>query len=88
MALNCTLEQEIDVMNRSIFTGCTALAVLLLATACTRQVETPLDKAIDSTKDALDIRDHEKLKDAGEEARDAVKDAAAGVKDAAKEAIK
>jgi hypothetical protein len=81
-----TLEQEKHVMNRSIVTRCAVLVIVLLAAACTRQESTPLDKAVNSAKDALDMRDHEKLKDAGEEARDAVKDAATGVKDAAREA--
>jgi hypothetical protein len=61
----------------------TMLTAALLATGCAKK-ESAVDKAVDSTKDALNIRDHEKLKDAGEEAKDAVNDAADGVKDAAK----
>jgi hypothetical protein len=55
------------------------LAALLLA-ACEKQ--TPVERAVDKTKDALDIRDHEKLKDAGEDVKDAAKDLKQGVKDA------
>ena len=58
------------------------LASVLFAAGCQKK-ESTVDKAIDSTKDALDIREHEKLKDAGEDAKDAVHDAAEGVKDAA-----
>jgi hypothetical protein len=58
------------------------LASTLFAVGCQKK-ESSVDKAVDSTKDALDIRDHEKLKDAGEDAKEAVRDAADGVKDAA-----
>jgi hypothetical protein len=60
-----------------------ALSTCVLAGGCAKK-ETPVEKAVDGTKDALDIRDHEKLKDGAEDARDAVKDTAEGVKDAAK----
>ncbi len=59
------------------------LAAALSASGCAKK-ESPVDKAVDSTKDALNIRDHEKLKDAGEDAKDAVDNAAEGIKDAAK----
>ena len=62
-----------------------ALATLLSA-GCAQEHKDPIDRAVDNTKDALDIRDHEKLKDAAESAGDAAKDAAAGVKDAAQDA--
>jgi hypothetical protein len=62
-----------------------ALSSVLLAAGCAKK-EGPLDKAVDNTKDALDIRDHEKAKDAAEDVRDAAKDAAAGIKDAAHDA--
>jgi hypothetical protein len=57
------------------------LSAALLASSCARN-ESSVDKAVESTKDALDMRDHEKLKDAGEDVQDAVNDAAEGVKDA------
>jgi len=66
-------------------TGTLVVAVLasaLFAAGCQKK-ESTVDKAIDGTKDALDIRDHEKLKDAGEDAKDAMNEAADGVKDAA-----
>ena len=59
-----------------------ALSAVLMASGCEKK--TPVDKAVDSTKDALNMRDHEKLKDAAEDAKSAVDDAAEGVKDAAK----
>ena len=63
-----------------------ALALSGVFGGCSKEPDNAVDKAVENTKDALDIREHEKLKDAGEEARDAVKDAAEGVKDEAKEA--
>lgn len=61
------------------------LSSALFAGGCAKK-ESAVDKAVDSTKDALDMRDHEKAKDAAEDVRDAAKDAAADVKDAAKDA--
>lgn len=57
-----------------------ALTCALLASGC--QKESPVEGAVDGAKDALDMREHEKLKDAGEEAMKAVDDAVEGVKDA------
>ncbi len=62
-----------------------ASSLLLFAGGCAKE-KSPLDKAVDGTKDALNIRDHEKLKDAGEDVQSAAKNAAGGVKDAAKDA--
>lgn len=56
-------------------------AAALLATGCAKKEESTVDKAVDSTKDALNMREHEKLKDAGEDAKDAVDNAVEGVKD-------
>jgi gas vesicle protein len=39
------------------------------------------EKVADKAKDALDMRDHEQLRDAGEEVRDALDDAGQAVKD-------
>jgi len=47
------------------------------------QEKSGVEKMGDKVKDALDVREHEKLKDAGEDAKDAVKDAGAAVKDEA-----
>lgn len=62
-----------------------ALSSALLAAGCAKK-DGALDKAVDSTKDALDVRDHEKAKDAAEDVRDAAKDAGNDVKDATKDA--
>jgi hypothetical protein len=62
-----------------------ALSSVVLAAGCAKK-EGALDTAVDNTKDALDVRDHEKAKDAAEDVRDAAKDAAADVKGAAKDA--
>jgi hypothetical protein len=59
-----------------------ALSAVLLASGCEKK--SPVDKAVDTTKDALNMRDHEKMKDAAEDAKSAVDNAAEGVKDAAK----
>ncbi len=56
-----------------------ATLTILMCAGCDTK-ETPVDQA----KDALNIRDHEKLKDAGEDAKDAVENAAEGVEDAVK----
>jgi predicted small secreted protein len=57
------------------------LLASLLLVACEKN-QTPVERAVDKTKDALDIRDHEKLKDAGEDVKDAAKDLKQGAKDA------
>jgi hypothetical protein len=59
-----------------------ALSAVLMASGCEKK--SPVDKAVDSTKDALNMREHEKMKDAAEDAKSAVDNAAEGVKDAAK----
>lgn len=69
------------------------LSLALLAGACAKQNDTPLESAVDNTKDALDVRDHEAIKDAGEDvqaaaanAGEAAHDAAVELKDAVKDA--
>lgn len=60
-----------------------AAATMTLAFAiagCDRN-DTPTERAIEGTKDALDMREHEKLKDAGEDAADAMENAAEGIRD-------
>ena len=54
-------------------------------TACQKE-QTPVEKASDAVGDALNVRDHEKLKDAAEDAKSAASDAAQGVKDEVKKA--
>ncbi len=49
---------------------------------CEKKAETPVEKATESVKDALDMRENEKLKDAGENLQDAAQDAAEATKDA------
>jgi gas vesicle protein len=62
------------------------LAVSCMLGACSKEPDNAIDNAVENTKDALDMRDHEKLKDAGEEAKEAAKDAGAAAKDAAGDA--
>lgn len=54
--------------------------VALVAMGCDRN-DTPAERAVDGAQDALDMREHEKLKDAGEDAADAVENAAEGIRD-------
>lgn len=55
---------------------CVLFAVL---TACGKD-ETPVESAVEGTKDALDLREHEEIKDAAEDMQDAIEGAAEGVK--------
>lgn len=59
----------------------TILLVAGLPMAGCQDNKTPAASAVESTKDALDMREHEKLKDAGEDMKDAIDNAAEGVKD-------
>lgn len=64
------------------------LAVLSLGlglTACQKKEESTMEKASENVQDALGTRDHEELKDAGEDAKDAVEGAVDGVKEEVKE---
>jgi gas vesicle protein len=63
----------------------TMLSGALLVGACAKKDESPLDRAVDKTKDALDARDHEAIKDAAEDMKDAAKDLGSAAKDAAKD---
>jgi hypothetical protein len=61
------------------------LAILSLGvamTACKKKDDGPMESAADAIGDATDSRDHEKLKDAGEDLKDAAHDAKEEVKDA------
>ena len=49
--------------------------------ACERHEKSGAEKMGDKAKDALDMREHEKLKDAGENAKDALGDARDAAKD-------
>lgn len=53
--------------------------------SCKEKEPTPAEELKEAVKDGLDQRPNEKLKDAGEDAKDAVKDAAKDVKDAVKD---
>lgn len=69
-----------------------ALVALLIGAsagmaACEKK-ETPVEKATDAVGDALNVREHEKLKDAAEDAKDAVTNAAEGVKEEVQDATK
>lgn len=54
-------------------------ALLAMLAACGKD-ESPVESAVEGTKDALDLREHEEMKDAAEDMRDAVENAAEGVK--------
>lgn len=74
-----------------------ALRALLVATAmglgfgvaaCKKdEPPTPMEKAEENVKDALDMRDNEKMKDAGEDAKSAMENAGEAVEEKA-EAMK
>lgn len=68
-------------MKRSTLLLVTLLSGALFVGACAKKDEGPIERAVDKTKDALDARDHEAIKDAAEDVQDAGKD----LKDAAKE---
>jgi len=69
-------------MSPTRFLTAACMVATLAIAGCAKEKQDPIDRAVDSTKDALDIRENEKLKDAGENASDAVRDAKQGVKDA------
>jgi hypothetical protein len=71
---------------KTVLTTSLSVVVLVAAGACAKKEQGPIDTAVENTKDALNLRDHEKLKDAAESAGDAIKNAGEGVKDAAHEA--
>ena len=52
--------------------------------ACEREEKSAVEKLGDKAEDALGTREHEGLKDAGEDMKDAVEDAGEAVKDEAK----
>jgi len=76
-------------MTRKIVLALASLSVLApLALAspllgCQREDKSGVEKLSDKAKDALDMREHEKLKDAGEDVQDAAKDTGAALKDEA-----
>jgi hypothetical protein len=70
-------------MTRSATLLAAALTMTFALAACEK--DTPVETAVENTKDALDVRDHEKLKDAAEDVKEGVKDAADDVKDAVKD---
>jgi len=73
-------------MTRKIALRVLVAALLGLASpllACPSKEKSAVEELTDDAKDALNVREHEKLKDAGEDARDAVKDAGTAVKEEA-----
>ncbi len=54
--------------------------------ACEKKEESPIEKVTESVKDGLDMRENEKMKDAGENAADAFKDAGEAIEEKAEEA--
>jgi len=51
--------------------------------ACHGEEKSGVEKLSEEAKDALDMREHEKLKDAGEDLEDAVKDTGSALKEEA-----
>jgi hypothetical protein len=71
-------------MARNLAVRLTVAALLGLSTplmACPSKEKSTVEKLTDDAKDALDVREHEKLKDAAEDASDALDDAADAVKE-------
>ena len=61
-----------------------SLGLGLGLSACGKKDEGPIDKTAEQVKDGLDMREHEKLKDAGENMKDAAEDAKEGIKEETK----
>ena len=70
-------------MNKNIATLLLIGVLGATTVACKKEEPSAVEKLENNVKDGLDMRDNEKLKDAGENAADAVKDAG----EAAKEAV-
>jgi hypothetical protein len=73
-------------MTRNIAIRLVVVALLGFAAplmACPSKEKSPVEKLSESAQDALNMREHEKLKDAGEDAQDAVEGAGAAVKEEA-----
>ena len=70
-------------MNKNIATLLLSGVLGATTVACKKEEPSAVEKLENNVKDGLDMRDNEKLKDAGEYAADAVKDAG----EAAKEAV-
>lgn len=60
---------------RAVTTFAVAFVLGALAIAGCGKDESPVQTAVESTKDALNMREHEQLKDAGEDAADALESA-------------
>lgn len=69
-------------MNKNIATLLLIAALGATTVACKKEEPTAVEKLENNVKDGLDMRENEKLKDAGENAADAVKDAGEAAKDA------
>jgi hypothetical protein len=63
----------------------TLLGLSVGLTACKKKDETPIEKMSESVQDGLNMRDNEKMKDAGEDAADAMKNAGEAVKEGAED---
>jgi hypothetical protein len=67
-------------MKTSVILAAGMLSAAMIMAGCDRN-ETPIGNAVEGTKDALDMREHEKLKDAAEDTQDAFENMAEGIKD-------
>lgn len=75
-------------MNRSTWKLAAVATVIGLGVslgACKKKDENPVEKASEAVQDGLNMRDNEKLKDAGENIQDAAKDTSEAVKDKAED---
>ncbi|ROH93151.1 hypothetical protein ED208_01055 [Stagnimonas aquatica] len=70
-------------MNKNIALLLLIAALGATTTACKKEEPSAVEQLEDKVKDGLDLRENEKLKDAGESAADAIKEAG----EAAKEAV-
>jgi len=71
-------------MTRKIASSLLVAALFGLAMplmACPSKPKSAVEKLTDDAKDALNVREHEKLKDAAEDVQDAAKDAGAAAKE-------
>ena len=68
-------------IRKGVLVAFLSLGLGLGITACGKKDEGPLDKTAEQVKDGLDMREHEKLKDAGENVKDAAQDAKEAVKE-------
>lgn len=73
-------------MNKNLAVLLMIAALGVTTTACKKEEPSAMEQLEDKVKDGLDMREHEKLKDAGESAADALESAGEAAKEAAEAA--